>query len=66
VSVAEKIAALVESLRREGFETMPPAQRRHLRDLCRFIAARADPDMPRKDEPKAGVLSDLQRGQRAE
>jgi len=52
VSIVQKIAALVESLRREGFETMAPADRRHLRDLCRFIANKADPDLP--ESPKTG------------
>jgi hypothetical protein len=56
--VARRIAALVESLRREGFETMPPAERRHLAQLCRYIADKADPDA--KPQPtKAGVLLDL-------
>lgn len=44
MSVAARIAALVEALRLEGFDDMRPADRRHLRDLCRFIANRADPD----------------------
>jgi hypothetical protein len=44
MSVVDKIAALVEALELDGFEEMRPAERRRLRDLCRFIADKADPD----------------------
>ena len=57
--VADKIAALVEALRREpdAFATMPPAERRRLADVCRYIAHRADP--PANTAPKSGVLDAL-------
>lgn len=60
MSVGTKIAALVEALRGESFEGMRPADRRHLRDLCRFIAAKADPDIPK--EASGGVLHELKNG----
>ena len=44
--VADQIAVLLEALKGASFEGMRPAQRRHLRDLCRYIADKADPDAP--------------------
>ena len=58
--IADKIAALIQAVNREGFESMRPAERRHLRDLCRYIADKADPDVP--PPVKAGVLHDLRNG----
>jgi hypothetical protein len=64
MSVAAKTAALLAWLKGYDFTTMKPADRRHLRDLCRFIADRADPDAP--PMPKDGVLADLRNGRRSE
>jgi hypothetical protein len=59
--VADKIAALVEALRREpdAFATMPPAERRRLADVCRYIADRADPPADTAGAAKSGVLHAL-------
>ena len=43
MTVAGKIAALVEVLDRDGFDSMPPAERQHLAALCRYIADKAEP-----------------------
>ena len=66
MTVVNKIAALIEVLRREpdAFATMPPAERQRLAQVCRFIAAKADP--PNSGAPKAGVLADLRSGHRSE
>ena len=58
-----KLAALIEALRGTDFNTMRPADRRQLAAICRFIAARAE---PKPEEPKAGVLYDLQTRRRDE
>jgi hypothetical protein len=66
MTVASKIAGLIEALRHEtdAFAVLPPAERRHVAALCRFIADKADPPDP--NAPKAGVLADLKNGARAE
>jgi hypothetical protein len=66
MTVAAKIAGLIEALSREpdAFATMPPAERQRLAQVCRYIAAKADPS--KIEGPKAGVLADLRRGVRAE
>lgn len=60
MGVAEKILALVESLRRDpaAFEAMAPERRRVLRETCRYIASLADPDTV--SPPRSGVLAELQ------
>ena len=66
MTVVNKIAGLIEALRREpdAFATMPPADRQRLAQVCRFIADKADP--PNANEPKDGILADLKRGARAD
>ena len=66
MTVASKIAGLIEALSREpdAFDSMSPAERRRLADVCRYVADKADP--PKGDTPKAGILADLRRGQRSE
>jgi hypothetical protein len=48
VTVASKLAGLIEALRHEAdaFAAMPPAERRHVAALCRFIADKADSPNP--------------------
>ena len=62
MSVAEKIVALVEALRRDpaAFEGMAPERRRLLRETCRHVAMLADPDKPPR--AKDGVLDELTGG----
>jgi diphthamide synthase subunit DPH2 len=59
--VADKIAALMESLRQEDVEAMAPARRERFAFLCSRWAnvARVRP------EPKSGVLASLKSGERA-
>jgi hypothetical protein len=63
MSVAEKAAALLEAITREEVDAMPPAARRRFAALARRAAEMADPP---PETPKAGILSDLRRGIRAE
>jgi hypothetical protein len=58
MSIASKVTALLEALRGETFGGMSPVERRHIADLCRYIADKAEP----KPEPKAGVIGDLRDG----
>lgn len=63
MSVVTKAAALLLLVRRQEVEELPPAERRRLADLCRHVAALAEPRQP---TPKAGVLYDLKRYRRDE
>jgi hypothetical protein len=63
MSVAEKAAALLEAITPTELDALPPAARQRFAALCLRIAELAE---PRADAPKAGVLSDLRRGARAE
>ena len=66
MTVASKLAGLIEALRHEAdaFAAMPPAERRHVAALSRFTRTKADP--PNSNAPKAGILADLKNGARAE
>jgi hypothetical protein len=67
--IVDKLAALIESLRQQpdAFAQMPPAERRRLADVCRYIADKAEPRGAAREPPKAaGILSDLRQGARAE
>lgn len=44
--MTDKLSELLESLNRHGCGAMAPTERRHLRDLCRLIADKLDPDAP--------------------
>jgi hypothetical protein len=63
MTVAGRITALVEALRRERLESLAPAERRRLVDLCRAIADKAEPTT---GLPTAGVLGDLGKGLRSD
>jgi hypothetical protein len=65
---SDKLAALIESLRQQpdAFAQMPPAERRRLADVCRYIADKAEPRGPSPSPETAGILSDLRRGIRAD
>jgi hypothetical protein len=55
------VAALLEALKTPDLEALPPAERRRFADLCHHLALVAErPDAP----SKAGVLTQLQRGER--
>jgi hypothetical protein len=60
---AQKLEALVGAITREDFSKLPPAQRKHLAQLLRFIADLADPPKP---APEPGPLALLSNGERAE
>jgi hypothetical protein len=54
--VAEKIAALFETLTVADVAAMPPATRRRFAALCRHWAEQAE---PRAEPPKSGGIADL-------
>jgi hypothetical protein len=64
IAATDKLAALLESLRGVDFDTIPPAKRRQIADVCRWLADKAEPQKP--DGPSAGVLADLRDGGRAD
>jgi hypothetical protein len=66
VSVTSKLAGFIEALRREpdAFDAMPPAERRRLADVLRYIANLAEP-AGKADTAKTGVLADLRGGRQA-
>jgi hypothetical protein len=57
MTISAKTAVLIDAVKREGFDGLPPAERRRLADLFRYFADKADP--PKNDVPKSGVLADL-------
>jgi hypothetical protein len=61
--IADKIAALLDGLSREDLDRLPPARRQKFAALCHHWAQLAE--RPPK-EPKAGILSSLKNGDRAE
>jgi hypothetical protein len=63
MSVITTLTALLEGLTQTDIDALPPAHRRRLGALLTYWGNRCDPP---KDEPKAGVLCDLRRGERGE
>jgi hypothetical protein len=63
MTIATKVAALLTALRRQDVEALPPAERHRLADLCRYVAALAEP--PAKPA-RSGMLYDLGGGRRAD
>jgi hypothetical protein len=57
VSISAKIAVLVDAVKKDGFEGIPPAERRRLAAVFRWFAVEVDPD--KKIVPMSGVLRDL-------
>ncbi len=64
MTIANKVAALLVALRRKDVEELSPAERQRLADLCRHVAALADP--PAGAHARSGVLHDLRTGHRVE
>jgi hypothetical protein len=62
IALTDRIVALLVTLSPADIAAQSPAERRRLADQCRHVAGLAE----RADAPKAGVLSDLGRGARAE
>ena len=60
--LARHVAALLEALRREDFEALPPAERERFAHQCERCA---DLARRRANEPKEGVLADLKSGRSA-
>jgi hypothetical protein len=65
VTVAARIAALLDGLTVAQLNLLPPVDRRRFADLCRQWHELADRPS-RSPAPKGGVLSDLRAGQRPE
>jgi hypothetical protein len=62
--LVDRTAAMLEALTAADIAELPPAERRRFADICRRCAGLAEPRGA--NPPKAGVLSDLQQGQRGE
>jgi hypothetical protein len=58
MSIAAKLAAILEAVGAADIEALRPADRRRLADRCRQVADLAD----RSPAPAAGVLADLKDG----
>jgi len=58
ISLVDRAVASLTVLGPSQIEALPPAERRRLADLCRQVAAIAEP----KPQPKAGILSALRGG----
>jgi hypothetical protein len=63
MTIATKVAALLDAIRRQDVEALSPAERQRFASLCRYVAALAEP--PRAG-PKSGVLCELEAGRRPE
>ncbi len=50
MTIASKVAALLDTIRRQDLEALPPVERRRFADLCRYVAGLAEP----QDEPAKG------------
>jgi hypothetical protein len=58
INIADRIISLITSMQPEAIANLPPAERRRLADHCRHVVALAE----LKQQPKAGVISDLRDG----
>jgi hypothetical protein len=58
MGIAERAAAVLETLSTADLEAMQPAARRRFADRCRRLADLCD----RCEAPKGGVLADLRNG----
>jgi hypothetical protein len=66
-AITDRITALIETLRLEDIDAMPPAKRERFAQLCsHWGAIAATRAVRRQQERSAGVLADLRRGQRHE
>jgi hypothetical protein len=63
IEVIAKLDALLNALRQDDIDALPPARRERLGQLLTYWGSRCNPP---KEEPKAGVLCDLSRGERGE
>jgi hypothetical protein len=59
----DRVMAFLGALKREEVEQLPPVHRQRFAELCRHWLLVAE---RRREEPKSGNLSELQRGQRQE
>jgi hypothetical protein len=61
MTTATKVVALLDAIRMQDVEALPPVERRRFADLCRRVARLAESDSAAS---KAGVLYDLRVGRR--
>lgn len=62
----EKVMALLEGLHATELEKLPPARLQRFAQLCNHWRQRAERRRHQVAEGRAGVLSDLKRGERSE
>jgi hypothetical protein len=62
IAVAAKVSAMLDGLSLQQLNELSPAERRRFAELCFHWSRLAD--RPRGEEAKAGVLSELRRGER--
>jgi hypothetical protein len=62
----EKLDTVMSGITRKDILQLPPLYRHRLAVVLRYIADLADPPAPKCEEPSAGVLADLNAGERAE
>jgi hypothetical protein len=68
IALIDKAVAALAALDLDSIQSVPPAERRRLVDICRHVASVAEPRpaAPKPTEPKAAVLYDLYNGVRQE
>ena len=62
ISLVDRAVAALAALDLAAIEEVPPAGRRRLADICRYVAGIAEPKLA---TPKTGVLANLKDGDRA-
>jgi hypothetical protein len=59
MTIAAKVVALLTAVRRQDVDELSPAERQRFANLCRYVAALAEPPPP---PPRSGVLCELKAG----
>jgi hypothetical protein len=63
MTIAAKVAVLLTEIRKQDVEALSPVERQRFANLCRYVAAFAEPPPP---APEPGVLGELKTGRRPE
>ena len=57
IALIDKAVAALSVLNLDHLENVPPAERRRLADICKHVAALAE---PKAERPRSGILAALQ------